>query len=133
MEVIDDIMNLEFYLVRNKEGKYFRAKGFNGSGESWVTDIKKARIYQKIGPARASVTFFANSYPQYGIPDIIKIIPGSITIVDDGDRVNKAVAKKKKEKEEYEMRQAKWRLEEAQRKFQQAQADLARERKKLGK
>jgi hypothetical protein len=38
-------MNLKLYVVINKEGKYFRAKGRDGYGETWVSDIQKARIY----------------------------------------------------------------------------------------
>ncbi len=51
------------YLVRNKEGKYFRTKGYGGHGKSWVDGMETAKIYGKIGPARATVTFFATNYP----------------------------------------------------------------------
>ena len=46
-------MNLELYVVRNKEGKYFRTKGYSGYGDTWVDDIQKAKVYPKIGQARS--------------------------------------------------------------------------------
>lgn len=64
---------LTMYAVRNQEGKFFRAKGYGGYGNTWVDDLKKAKIYPRIGQARSRVTFFANTYPQYGIPDLVEL------------------------------------------------------------
>ena len=58
---------MNIYVVRNREGRFFRAKGFGGSGQSWVEDLGKARFYTKIGQAKSRVTFFSREYPQYGI------------------------------------------------------------------
>lgn len=87
---------LEFYAVRNKEGKYFRAKGRDGYGETWVADIKKARIYQKPGPAKAVVSWFFNNYPSFGVPDLIKFTVSKTEIIDESIRINKEKEKKQK-------------------------------------
>ncbi len=63
-------MNL--YVVRNRDGQFFRAKGFGGSGDSWVDDLGKARFYAKIAPAKSQVTFFAKHHPKYGTPAILE-------------------------------------------------------------
>ena len=42
---------MKLYAVRSKDGKYFRAKGYGGYGESWVDDIKNARLYKKLSQA----------------------------------------------------------------------------------
>jgi hypothetical protein len=64
---------LEFYVVRSKDGKYLRAKGFSGSGNSWVEELKRAKVYTKKGTACAQITFWARQYPEYGVPDLIPI------------------------------------------------------------
>ena len=46
-------VDLTMYAIQSQDGKWFRAKGYGGAGNSWVDDIKNARIYGKPGPARA--------------------------------------------------------------------------------
>lgn len=91
-------VELNLYAVRNKEGKWFRAKGQSGYGKSWVDDINSAKIYTKPGPAKTQVTFWANAYPDYGVPDLIQISSGVINIIDQTMRVTKIINKKKEEK-----------------------------------
>lgn len=50
------LKKLNFYIVMNSDGQFFRAKGRGGYGQTWVEDPNKARIYAKIGPARAAIT-----------------------------------------------------------------------------
>jgi len=64
-------MNL--YVVKSHDNKYFRAKGYGGHGESWVAEMEKARIYAKIGPARATVSWWVNNYPKIPGPYIIQL------------------------------------------------------------
>lgn len=93
---------LKFYAVRNKEGKYFRAKGYGGYGETWVDDIKKAKIYSKPGGARGVITWFYNNYPEYGVPDLIELGVTDVVILNEEKRVLKSA--KKKEIEERKRR-----------------------------
>lgn len=116
---------LELYIVRNLEGKFFKSIGYNHRGPSggdpgnWVEDINKAKVYTKIGQARSRVTFFANAYPKYGIPEIIKLTVASGEILDERNRVMKAVEKKVKAVEKYAK-------EAHQRKVGQANEELKR-------
>jgi hypothetical protein len=64
---------MKLYVVKSKDGKYFRAKGFGGSGNSWVDTLEKARIYAKIGPAKSVVTWWFNNYPQHGPASIVEL------------------------------------------------------------
>lgn len=87
---------LELYVVKSRDGKYFRAKGFSGSGESWVDSITKAKIYPKLGPARTQVTWWADRFPDYGVPSIIVLTVTGTRVLDESDRVKKSIFKKNK-------------------------------------
>jgi hypothetical protein len=114
---------LVLYVVRNAKGQYFRAKGLSGSGDSWVDDINKAKIYGKIGGARGTVTYFAQN-PKFPIPDIIKLTVTGMEVIDETSRVQKVLNKKAKEEQEQKARRAKRELEDAERKLAEAHAKL---------
>ena len=116
---------LVLYVVRNSKGQYFRAKGFSGSGDSWVDDINKAKIYGKIGGARSTVTYFAQN-PKYPVPDIVKLGVTGMEVIDETARVKKVLDKKAKEEQEREAINAKRQLEEAKARLASAQAELKR-------
>lgn len=97
---------LEFYVVRSKDGKYLRAKGYNGYGDSWVDDLKKAKVYTKKGPASAQVTYWANAYPNFGVPELVPLIATLGDPIPQEERVSKAKKKKELEKLKWEIRQA---------------------------
>ena len=84
---------LVLYAVRNNKGQYFRAKGYGGGGNTWVDDINKAKIYGKTGGARGTITWFANNYPNYPTPDLIKLTVTGIEVMDEKGRVEKAKQK----------------------------------------
>jgi len=90
------INKLEIFVVKSKDGKYFRAKGYSGYGQSWVDDIQKAKIYIKIGPARTQVTYWAGHYPEYGIPNIVVLTVSEEKILNEEDRVKKSILNKSK-------------------------------------
>lgn len=101
---------LELFIVKSKDGKYFRSKGYNGYGDSWVDSISKAKIYSKIGSARSQVTFWASHYPEYGIPDIVLLTISESKILNEEERVKKAIRKIKKNEIEYKIRSAEYEL-----------------------
>lgn len=37
---------LDLFVVKTESGKYFRAKGYNGSGQTFVDDLKKHDFIQ---------------------------------------------------------------------------------------
>lgn len=111
---------LKLYVVRNSQGHYFHAKGYNGYGKSWVEDINYAKFYTKIGPAKACVTYFSND-PKYPIPDIVELIATESCVIDQKQRVAKVKNKKLIQKQmaiqnkaEYELQKAKDALKLAQ-------------------
>jgi len=105
-------IDLEFFAVRNQDGQFFHAVGLGG-GKTWVNDIKSAKIYPKIGQARARVTWFTNNYPKYASPVIIKIIANKAIVLDETERVKKAIEKIEKKEAEYRKRQAEYELKRA--------------------
>lgn len=117
-------VELSFYLVRSQDGKWFRAKGMRGYGDSWVDDPQKARVYSKIGPARACVTWWTNQYPKYGIPDIVEVTTTNGVILDENERVTKAVQKIKTDKKQREINSRQYRFNRAQEKLREAQNEL---------
>ena len=63
---------MKLYVVRNKEGKFFRPIGYGGSGENWQEKLERAKFYPKIGTAKAQASFWFKSYPTYGCPDVLE-------------------------------------------------------------
>lgn len=105
--------SLELYLIRNKEGKYLRAKGYNGYGECWVEDVKKAKVYLKKSTASSQITWWARKYPQYGIPDLIPLITTVGEPIDQTKRVNDSLRKKAINEAKRKLRIAEYKLDSA--------------------
>lgn len=106
---------LEFYVVRSKDGKYLRAKGYSGYGDSWVTDLKKAKVYTKRQGATAQITYWANNYPEYGVPELVPLIATLGEPIPQEERVAKVQKKKELEKLNRELRNAETVFDEAKR------------------
>ena len=120
----DPIVGFSFYVVRNKEWKYFRAKGVNGRGKTWTDSLETARIYAKVAPARGIASFFASAYPAFGIPDVVRMEVGKIEVLDESERVAAAVEKKRLAKEKADLRNKEYRLKQAQDAVDQAKIKL---------
>lgn len=118
-------VDLKFYAVRSKDGKWLRAKGFGGGGDNWVENITKARIYPRIGPARTQVTFWTNNYPDFGIPDIVELHCNFGTILNEDDRVKKVIEKKKQNEINNEIWRSEMRIKSAQKELEEAQKKLS--------
>lgn len=95
-----DNADLKFYAVQSQDGKWFKSKGYDHSGwnsaKSWVDDISNAKIYQKPGPAKNQITFWAKKYPTYGVPYLVEISIGKCTYYDQEERVKKSILLKEK-------------------------------------
>lgn len=98
---------LTFYVVRSKDGKYLRSTGIGG-GAHWIEDIKKAKVWNKIGTAKAQVTFWASNYPEFGVPEIIPFLATPQEPMNLEDHVNNSIRKKELDKLNHE----RWRAEE---------------------
>lgn len=95
---VERLRGLVFYAVMNGDGQFFRRKGYQGCGDTWVDDPLQARIYNRISPARACVSFFANHYPKFPTPYLVEIRPGEVVVVDEKERV--AAVKRDKKRAE---------------------------------
>ena len=110
---------LTFYLVRSKDGKYLRSRGMNGSGEHWVTDIKKAKVYPKKQSATSQITWWSSNYPEFGVPDLIPLVATTGDPIDQEDRVKESQRKK-------EIEETKRKLWSAQRRYDESLRELER-------
>jgi hypothetical protein len=125
MEEITTIsLNFSVFAVRSHDGKWFRAKGQNGYGDSWVSDIKTAKIYGKIGPARSCVTFWTNKYPNIPSPVIVEIVADKGIVHDEQKRLEKVKIKKLEEEQKRIKRNYQEQVKRAARDLQNAQDKL---------
>lgn len=99
---------MKIYLVRDREGKFFRPIGRGGYGENWTT-IDRAKIYPKVGPAKGIITWWFGNYPKFGCPELLEfdIDPAKANVVDLTNECNSKISKKKtlKLKRELEYKQ----------------------------
>ena len=88
---------MKLYVVRNKEGKFFRSIGYGGNGANWVDGLDKAKFYPKIGQAKSRCTYFAGHYPQFGVPEVLEFDLNTITpvVVSMEQHVTKSIKDKK--------------------------------------
>jgi hypothetical protein len=120
---------LNFYAVRNHDGKWLRRKGYGGYGDCWVNELKQARIYNRSGGARGQISWWYQNYPKYGCPDLV-IFTASITeVVNEADKLDKKKIKKEKAEGIYRLSLAQERLKEAQKAVEFAE----REARKAGR
>ena len=85
---------MKLYAVRNREGKYYKSRGYGGIGTHWVDGLERAKIYAKIGGARSVITYYAREYPSYGTPLLVELTVVETTVSDESDRVRAASEKK---------------------------------------
>jgi len=116
--------NLKFYAVRSQDGKWFRRKGLGGSGDSWVDELTKARIYNKPGPARAQISWWFSNYPSYGCPDLVVFTASISETINEEERLLKARTKQEKTTGIRRLAMARHRLETAHEEVRKATNDL---------
>lgn len=115
--------DIEFYAVQNAAGQYYRAKGLGGTGDRWVSELKRARIYSRIGPARSQVTHFSRD-PKYPPPKLIRLIVSKLEVVDETERIKKSKATRERRTAKWEADRMEWELANAVRKYEDAKATL---------
>lgn len=119
-------MNL--YVVRNREGKFFRAMGFGGSGTNWVDSLEKAKFYPKMGQAKSRVTYFTKEWPDYGTPDILEFTLDvtQAKVIDMAETTKKSIARIERRKLQREANYRRYQIETLQN-------EQARIKEKLGR
>lgn len=115
---------LKLYVVRNKEGKYFRRKGYGGYGDTWVEGMATARIYAKIGPARSMCTFFARAYPKFGIPEIVELSVSETRVLDQSSRVSSALSKREEKEARQKLEYKEWQKQQLEKEISEATKKL---------
>ncbi len=115
---------MSFYAVKNFEGKWFRAKGRDGYGDTWVPDIGKARIYTKLGQAQSRCTFFARLNTKLPAPQVVELRAVQVRVIDQTERITKANQKKAEETARQDAYRKQQRLRDAQAEFDRAAARL---------
>jgi len=95
-----EVIEQSFYIVRNKEGKYLRSKGYMGSGNSWVDEIGRAKIYSKPGHAQAQINYWFSRYPGYGEPDLIRVSGVTVEVLEPNKELEEQKIAKEKDKHE---------------------------------
>jgi hypothetical protein len=93
----EETIDLNFYAVRSKDGKWLRSRGYGGSGESWVEDFTKAKIWSSARGAKGQITWWAKNYPKFGVPDLVMITIGKCVYLDQADRVKESIDKSTRE------------------------------------
>jgi hypothetical protein len=89
-----------------------------------VNDLTTARAYTKLGPAPATVTFFAGRSSTLSAPGIVRLCLVVAEVIDEQDWVETVKARKKRERETRKVRDKKQQLEQAQRELAYAQQRL---------
>lgn len=92
---------MELFAIMNSADQFMRAKGFSGSGKSWVDGIKTARIYTSIGSAKAQITYWKKNFPDYECPKIVVLEATIKEILDQSDRVSEVIEKQKRDRINY--------------------------------
>jgi hypothetical protein len=117
-------MIVHLYIVRSRDGKFLRRKGYGGYGEKWVEDLADARMYSRIGPARAQVTWWTKHYPEFGTPEILILEARIVGKEEQEARVEKAIASEKEAVRRSEIAQAKRKIKEAERRYAELRGQL---------
>ena len=117
---------LELFAIQNKEGQWFRRKGYGGYGPSWVDDFKLARIYTNPRGARGQISYFASKWPEYGTPDLVVLRITEIAVLDESKRIEEAKKKLATKEEKRQVKLSRARLDRARKEFEEAQANLKR-------
>lgn len=101
---------MKLYVVRSKDGKFFRPKGQSGMGLNWQEKLEKARFYPKIGNAKAQASFWFKEYPEYGCPDVLEfdLDPEKALVMDVTDEVSLNISAKKKKHQDQQDAYDKW-------------------------
>ncbi len=105
---------MTIYLVRRHDGTY-RA---HGSYSYWTDDMQDARVYAKLGPAKALVTRWQRENPDEVTPTLLMMTfdAADMHVVDLSESTSKAIARIQRRKLERQKTQIAWELETLTRK-----------------
>lgn len=93
---------MKLYVVKSRDGKYYHSSG----GAHWVESIERAKIFPRIGGARAVVTYWARAWPTYGTPLLVELTVTETSTADESQRVLDANKKKDEQSRRRRLRAA---------------------------
>lgn len=119
---------MKLYVVRNKEGKFFKNKGYGGYGSNWKDNLDQAKFYPKIGQAKSRCTFFAKAYPKFGVCEILEfdLNVGDANVINVEADVAKSIKKAEEKELERQRKNKEWEIERLQREKQSISQRLNR-------
>lgn len=112
----------KLYVVVNKDCYFFRAKGRSGYGDTWVSRIEHARIFNKLSQARARVTYFKKKFPELPTPNIIQLnLDGVKVLSGEVERTKKVIESEEKREQKKRIERKKAELDKAVLELEKAQ------------
>jgi len=107
---------MKLYVVLNKEGKFFKNKGYGGYGSNWKDNLDQAKFYPKIGQAKARVTYFAKHFPKFGVCDILEFTldVNQAVVMNMEETTSKVIEKARIEAEQAEIRRNQYEIQRLQ-------------------
>lgn len=114
----------KMYVLMNSDGQFFRKKGYGGSGQSWVDDILKARLYTNIGGAKNQITWWSKNYPEYGTPKLVEFTSKVTNVIDMSEMVSERIRKSIEREAREESNRHKLALEKAKQKYLDSKRDF---------
>jgi hypothetical protein len=107
---------MKLYVVLNKEGKFFKNKGYGGYGSNWKDNLDQAKFYPKIGQAKARVTYFAKHFPKFGVCDILEFTldVNQAVVMNMESTTSKVIEKARIEAEQAEIRRNQYEIQRLQ-------------------
>lgn len=129
---LTNYQGLVLYAVQRRDGKWFHHKpstshyGYSrpDPDSGWVDDLTGAKTWKSTQGARLVIGWFAENFPQIGIPNLVKFTMSTVEVIDESARIEKARQAKIKRQETAEVR-------EKQRALECAEAELRRKQQEL--
>lgn len=86
---------MELYSIKNHEGKWFVQLNYWGPENCFTENEMLAILYRKISPTRCAITKFAQKYPNYPLPKLVKLTTMIEEEIIEQERVHKVIGKKR--------------------------------------
>jgi hypothetical protein len=104
-----DFSQFKLYAIQNSEGRLFRPASRTPYNKSqWTDNVIEAHFYGKIGPARAKISEISNTSHGRDIPKLLEVSLGQVTILEETERIQKALKKYLKQQIRYAENTLKW-------------------------
>lgn len=121
--------SVELYAVRDKNGLWLSSAGFRYHKDNvelvWRPELKEAETWRTLSMARARVTFFADNFPERGIPEVVVLKLTEARPLADKKRAVKVLKRREAERARELVARKEHAIERAKRAVASAQAQLA--------